>query len=107
MTLPGTIPPPRSVSNSPIPVEMRCVLSPATSARRRGAIVAGTDARAAGDFAARSVGASAKVFQPSQLGQRPSQRGDSNPHEEQKKTARALAMLWLFVARPAKHLWIE
>lgn len=92
-TLPGTIPPPSRASNSPIPLRIRAVLSPATSARRSGVTFRGAAERAAGDLAGRSAGASANVFQPSQLGHRPSQRGDSKPHEEQKKTARALATL--------------
>jgi hypothetical protein len=39
-----------------------------------------------------AAGASAKVFQASQAGQRPSQRNDSWPHAEQKKTDRTFAM---------------
>jgi peptidoglycan/LPS O-acetylase OafA/YrhL len=58
-------------------------------------VVEGAAARAAGDFAGRSAGASSNVFQASHPGQRPSQRGDSNPHDEQKKTDRALATMTL------------
>jgi hypothetical protein len=42
-------------------------------------------------FAATLNGRSSNEFHASHCGQRPSQRGDSNPHAEQKYTARGLA----------------
>jgi hypothetical protein len=59
-----------------------------------------TPARAAAGLAERddatAKGRSSKVFQAAHCGQRPSQRVDSNPHPEQKKTLRALAIDRLF-----------
>ena len=90
--LPGTIPPPRTVSNSRMPVVMRATLVLSTSRRRTGRRRGAQprSLRAATDFGDRRRFAE-NEFHASHDGQRPSHRADSKPQAEQKKTVRAFA----------------
>ena len=87
--LPGTTPPPSSASNSEIPVEIRSTAPLSTSVNLSGAATRGPSRPSEGRLRC-AAGASVNVFHASHPGQRPSQRGDSWPHDEQKKTERFL-----------------
>jgi hypothetical protein len=76
--LPGTMPPPSSRSNSPMPLGIRATAPLETSPSRTGPSIEPTGRWAlVCEAFGLAVGASANVFQASQAGQRPSQRIDS------------------------------
>src|SRR5665213_3261177 len=87
------MPPPRTASNSGRPVVMRGTRAGSIAPSGIGpAVLARETARAVVRPPATENGRSSKVFQAAHCGQRPSQRVDSKPHPEQKKTARAFAI---------------
>ena len=91
---PGTIPPPRIWSSSPIPVDRRTWRSARTSARRTGlaAFVAPPPPPRLAATGARV--SSASVFQALQPGHWPCHFADSDPQAEQTKTVVGRAMAW-------------
>ena len=87
------MPPPSTASNSGMPASIRATPADPTSRNATGAFALEPFARAGrAEAGARRMGFSSNEFQASHWGQRPSQRGDSKPQAEQKKTARDFAM---------------
>jgi len=80
------MPPPRSASNSRIPVRRRAICASSIDASATGpAACSGWGAlRAAALLTGLSTGVSSNVFHASHDGHRPSQRADSKPHAVQK-----------------------
>jgi hypothetical protein len=76
-----------------MPASIRATPADPTSRNATGAFALEAFARAGrAEAGARRTGFSSNEFQASHWGQRPSQRGDSKPQAEQKKTARDFAM---------------
>lgn len=83
------MPPPRTLSNSRNPVRTRAVFDPSILSSEIGALEPRKEEGFL--FAVTANGRSSNEFHASHCEQRPSHRGDSNPHALQKKTERALA----------------
>jgi hypothetical protein len=99
VTLPGTMPPPSTASNSPIPLRMRAIFAPSIARNSTGdkaALRALATLLAA--RAGTAKGRSSNEFHASHCGQRPSQRADSKPQALQKKTERVFAIEPMFAA---------
>src|SRR5215475_3693642 len=88
---PGTTPPPRTRSSSPMPVCRRSSASPSTSTSFTGRAEP-PEAPHAGRRSSAGAASSTSVFQPLQSGQRPSHLAAWNPQDWQVKCVRGLAM---------------
>ena len=93
ISAPGTIPPPRTVSSSPMPVVRRVTVSSLISPNGAGFVsFCRTDDAAAAGTAAFSV-SSANVFHSPQCGQRPNHRVETLPHSLQTKRVLTFAIV--------------
>src|SRR5712692_4683390 len=90
-TDPGTIPPPRTKSNSASPVRHRSKPPPSTADRRTGGLPDGGGVLLPARPPVRPTASSTKVFHSPHASQRPAHFGCSAPHSVQRNTERALA----------------
>src|SRR5438309_2797862 len=92
-TEPGTIPPPRTKSNSGNPVRQRSAAPTPMSDRRTGGRADGSGGPLTARPPDRPIGSSLSVFHAPQASQRPAHLGCSAPHSAQRNTDLALATL--------------